>query len=66
MRTLWTFKMASCFKAHKGWMQIDCVCRVNQEGLELSHRSLEIFSIEFSKNQNLLEWPVSNAKMFKI
>ena len=29
-------------------MTIDCVCHVNHEGVELSHRSLEIFSIEFS------------------
>ena len=31
-------------------MTIDCVCHVNHVGVELSHRSLEIFSIEFSNS----------------
>ena len=31
-------------------MTIDCVCHVNDMGMELAHRSLEIFSIEFSNS----------------
>ena len=31
-------------------MTIDRVCHVNHVGVELSHRSLEIFSIEFSNS----------------
>ena len=31
-------------------MTIGCDCHVNHVGMELSHRSLEVFSIEFSNS----------------
>ena len=51
-RPLWAFKAASQrpIKVGREYENEtrDCICRVNHVGAELTHQSLEIFSIEFN------------------